>query len=213
MSKLLHISNLSVGYKKELLTNFNLQVEAGEMCAIIGRNGVGKTTLLKTIAGLVKKISGEIFIEGKNIDLLNASERARLVSIVLTQKIALQGIDVKTLVAMGRYPLQGRFHFSNEKDDEMVLEQLQKLNMLHLADKRLSEISDGEMQKAMIARTLAQQTPLLVMDEPTAFLDYVAKEELFETLAQLPRDNRIGIVFSSHDLELVHKHATSIVEV
>ncbi len=213
MTSLLHISNLSIGYKKVLLSNFNLEVKAGELCAIIGRNGTGKTTLLKTISGLVKQKEGNVLIAEKNLSTLKASERALLVSIVLTQRISLQGIDVKTLVAMGRYPSQGRFHFSSDSDDAFVMQQLTKLKIAHLAAKPLSEISDGEMQKAMIARTLAQQTPLLIMDEPTAFLDYVAKEELFVTLKQLSKDEKIAIVFSSHDLELVKKYADKVVEI
>jgi iron complex transport system ATP-binding protein len=213
MQNLLHIKNLSVGFKKVLINQFNLEVNPAEMVAIVGRNGTGKTTLLKTIAGLVKPIAGEIILRGKNLNHLLPAEKATLVSIVLTHKIPLQGINVKTLVGMGRYPVQGRFHFGNEHDQEQVASQLAKLHITHLAEKPLAEISDGEMQKVMIARTLAQQTPLLLMDEPTAFLDYIAKEELFATLKRLSQEEKIAILFSSHDMELVKKYADRIVEI
>lgn len=218
MSSLLHIQNLAVGYKqKSLLRDISFEINRGEVVALIGRNGTGKTTLLRTLSGLQEPLQGKVSIEGKELNHLKPRERAKLVSIVLTHRIVLQGIDVRTLLEMGKYPALHAFTFlKNNKatDDAHLIDAcLSKLNITHLADKPLAEISDGELQKAMIARSLVQQTPLILMDEPTAFLDYVAKEELFEQLKKLAKEENIAILFSSHDLELVKKYADRIVQV
>jgi len=218
MSSLLHIQNLAVGYKqKTLLRDISFEINRGEVVALIGRNGTGKTTLLRTLSGLQEPLQGNVLIEGKELHRLKPRERAKMVSIVLTHRIVLQGIDVRTLLAMGKYPALNAFPFfknSNAKEDALWIDAcLHKLNIMHLADKPLAEISDGELQKAMIARSLVQQTPLILMDEPTAFLDYVAKEELFEQLKTLAKEENIAILFSSHDLELVRKYADRVVKV
>ncbi|MFM9984391.1 MAG: ABC transporter ATP-binding protein [Flavobacteriales bacterium] len=190
-----------------MLEGLDFSLERGSLVALTGRNGTGKTTLLKTIAGIIDPLSGEVQINGINLHNQNPAARARMVSIVLTNRLQLAGIDVQSLVMMGRYPTQGRFTFETKEDDAIVAESLDKLQITHLAKKPLAELSDGEMQKAMVARVLAQKSPLLIMDEPSAFLDYVAKEELFEMLKSLCRDEGIGILFSSHDLELIKKYA------
>lgn len=203
----MHISSLSVGYNKPILEGLDFSLERGSLVALTGRNGTGKTTLLKTLAGIIDPLAGEVQINGINLHKQNPASRARMVSIVLTNRLQLAGIDVQSLVMMGRYPTQGRFTFQTKEDDAIVNESLEKLQITHLAKKPLAELSDGEMQKAMVARVLAQKSPLLIMDEPSAFLDYVAKEELFEMLKTLCRDEGIGILFSSHDLELIKKYA------
>ncbi|MFN0031986.1 MAG: ABC transporter ATP-binding protein [Flavobacteriales bacterium] len=213
MNDVLHIHNLSVGYKLPLMESFNLRVKHGEMLAITGKNGSGKTTLLRTIAGLMKPLHGQIHIGEKNIHELSNNEQARLVSITLTQRIALQGIDVKTLVMMGRYPMQGRFHFGNSEDDMQVMHCIDRMQIGHLANEPLARLSDGESQKAMIAKSLAQQTPLLLMDEPTAFLDYEAKEDLMRLLRSLCETENLAVLFTSHDLELVRKYADNRIEI
>lgn len=218
MPSLLQIQYLSVGYKqKTLLRDISFEINRGEIVALVGRNGTGKTTLLRTLSGLQDPMQGKVLIEGKELHHLKPRERAKLVSIVLTHRIVLQGIDVRTLLEMGRYPAMHAFPFlknNNAADDAQLIDAcLHKLNITHLADKPLAEISDGELQKAMIARSLVQQTPLILMDEPTAFLDYVAKEELFEQLKRLAVEENIAILFSSHDLELVKKYADKVVQV
>lgn len=207
MKHVLQIQDLSVGYDKALLKNISLQTEPGSLVALTGRNGTGKTTLIKTIAGIIPPLHGSIHVN--DVDLLSQkpASRARLVSIVLTSRLHLAGIDVRTLVMMGRYPTQGRFTFETEEDAMLVDRSLAKLNITHLAERPLANLSDGEMQKAQIARVLAQQTPLLILDEPSAFLDYVAKEELFELLLTICKEEGISILFSSHDLDLIKKYA------
>lgn len=218
MSSLLHIENLSVGYgKNAVLRDISFSVNRGEIIGLIGRNGTGKTTLLRTLGGLQTPVAGEITIDGKNLFAINQRARASLVSIVLTQRIVLQGINVRTLLEMGRFPALHAFPFlqrRNEAEENALINAcLEKLNITHLADKPLAQLSDGELQKAMIARSLVQQTPLILMDEPTAFLDYVAKEELFIQLKKIAKEENIAILFSSHDLELVKKYADRVLKV
>lgn len=207
MEKLLNISSLSIGYGKTLLSDLHFSLEAGSLVALTGRNGTGKSTLLKTIAGIIDPLAGEVLINGIPLHNQTPAARAKLVSIVLTNRVQLAGIDVQSLVMMGRYPTQGRFTFETKEDDAIVEASLAKLQIAHLARKPLSHLSDGEMQKAMVARVLAQKSPLLILDEPSAFLDYVAKEELFAMLKTLCKEEGIGILFSSHDLELIKKYA------
>lgn len=212
-SSLLNIDNLAIGYKdKTLLQHFSLEMNSGEIIGLKGRNGQGKTTLLKTICGLLPPLDGHIYFSGKDLNAMTPLERAKCVSIVLTQRVQLQGISVRSLVEMGRYPSLGRYHFSNNDDLTLIEECLNKLAIAHLANKPLAEISDGELQKAMIARALAQQTPIILLDEPTAFLDYVAKEELFELLKSIVQSEGISVLFSSHDLNGMEKIAERIIE-
>ncbi len=210
--KLLHIENVSVGYHgKPILENFSLDIAPGELIGLKGRNGKGKTTLLKTICGLIPPVRGNVFFKGAIMHKMLPSDRAKCISIVLTEKILLGGITVRGLVEMGRFPNQGRFHFSH--DDGIANDCLHKLQIAELAEKPLSEISDGELQKTMIARALAQQTPIILMDEPTAFLDYVAKEELFALLSHLVSTEKISILFSSHDISAMEQFSTRIISI
>lgn len=218
MQSLMHIENLSVGYgKKSIVTGASLTVNRGEMLALIGRNGTGKTTLLKSLAGIQKPLGGKILINEKNLYALTARERASLVSIVLTNRISLQGINVRTLLEMGRYPSLRLFPFLQKKNEaevnKLVNSCMTSLGISELANKPLAQISDGELQKAMIARSLVQQTPLILMDEPTAFLDYIAKEELFAQLKKLVNEENISILFSSHDIALVKKYSDRIIRI
>ncbi len=209
---LIHIENVSAGYHgKPILENFTIDISAGELIGLKGRNGKGKTTLLKTICGLIPPVHGKVFFKGIDMHTMLPPERAKCISIVLTEKILLGGITVRGLVEMGRYPNQGRFHFSNE--DGITDDCLHKLQITDLANKPLSEISDGELQKTMIARALAQQTPIILMDEPTAFLDYVAKEELFVVLSNLVTTEKISILFSSHDITAMELYSTRIISI
>ncbi len=174
---------------------------------LTGRNGTGKSTMLRCIAGLESHWTGELTLSGKKGRILSATERARLISIVLTERISLRGLNVRTLVEMGRYP-HSAWHFGGKPEDIKQAEQaMEQLGILSFAERSMAELSDGERQKVMIARALCQNSPLLLLDEPTAFLDYVAREELMTLLKRLTRENDLGIVFSTHDIEIASEFA------
>jgi len=207
-SYILHVHNLGIGYPAKMLqSDISFDLKKGEVVGLIGRNGKGKSTLLKTIAGLLPALAGNIFLDGHNIKDLSNSSRATRVSIVLTQRTQLGGIDVRTLIQMGRYPYSGRYQFVSKDNFEITNNIIEKLELTHLAAKPLAQLSDGEQQKVMIARALAQQTPLILMDEPTAFLDFVAKREIFQLLRKIADEQKITLFFSSHDLEMIREFA------
>jgi iron complex transport system ATP-binding protein len=218
MRKHVHIEGLSVGYgQRTILSDVHCDFGVGEVVAIIGRNGHGKSTFLRTLAGLQKALSGKVFLNGDDLLRLSPRERATRVSIVLTERIPLHGINVRTMLEMANFPSLGNFQLFKHKQKE-VLEQridtaLKQLDIVNLSNKPLAELSDGEMQKAMIARSLVQNTTIVLMDEPTAFLDYVAKEELFKTLKELAKSQGLIIVFTSHDIDLVNRYADKIYKI
>ncbi|MCC6599714.1 MAG: ABC transporter ATP-binding protein [Crocinitomicaceae bacterium] len=206
---LLQLSGLDVGYpERKLLTIESASLKAGEMVALIGRNGTGKTTLIKTLAGILKPLAGSVLVGGNELFAMKPAERAKMVSLVLTQRLPLLGMDVRTLVSLGRYPHAGSFGWITKEDERIADQCIERLGIANLALKALSELSDGEMQKVMIARALAQQSPVMILDEPTAFLDYVAKEELFVLLRSLSKEEDVAILFSSHDLSLAAQFAS-----
>ncbi len=208
----IEIDNVTTGYgNTALLHNISLSIQRGEIIGLIGRNGSGKSTLIRTLGGLLQPISGDIQLDGNSLYQMKQRQRAKWVSLVLTQRIALQGITVRTLLEMAWYPHNQSAGIWLKREQEIeasIMHGLNQLKIEHLANKPLAQLSDGELQKAMIARCLVQRTPFIIMDEPTAFLDYIAKNELMQMLRQLVDQNNIAILFSSHDLELVQRFST-----
>ena len=205
-SNLLQIKNLSVGYDKSnpILQNIAFTLEKG-LIGIIGKNGVGKSTFLKTISGLTKPISGNIYINNKNIFELPIEERAKLISIVLTEKNLDPYFSVFELVLSGRSPHTGFYGLPSNKDILIAERYLNKCGIEHLRNKKINEISDGEKQKCMIARALTQETAIILLDEPTSFLDFSARYQVMELLSKIAEEEEKIILFSSHDLEIVFK--------
>lgn len=211
---ILHTENLAVGYHhKPVLENFSLAIKQGDFVGLKGLNGSGKTTLLKTLSGLLTPINGKVFIQGKDIHRTDIQTRATLVSIVLTERIRLRGLRVRDLVEMGLYPTEGAMHFNTKDNSQKIDESLERMRITHLADKTLTDISDGELQKTMIARALTQATPLIIMDEPTAFLDYVAREEFYTLMSTLCRDTGVAVLISSHDVGMMENSVTKMAAV
>jgi iron complex transport system ATP-binding protein len=209
MKPICTIHQIQVGFgNRILIRDFSTQIFPGEVVALIGRNGMGKTTLLKTIAGLYEPLSGSVTIGEKNMHSTPASERAMLASLVVTVRNALPKLTVSELVQLGRYAHQGRWSFGRADDETVALEAMQSLGISDKAQQSIQTLSDGELQKAMIARALVQKAPLMILDEPTAFLDFVAKEELLQTLVELAQREKIALLFSTHDLALADKYAS-----
>lgn len=205
---MIEITNLEIGYKNKgkhnsVFKGINLSLNAGDLVGLIGDNGVGKSTLLKTITGNLSPLSGEIKINNKPGSQFTAQQLAQLLSIVVTEKIGGFNLTVWDVVATGRIPYINIFGKLSTDDEIIVTKALEQLNLLALKDKLIDELSDGQRQKVMIAKSLTQQTPIIVLDEPTAFLDHTSKHHLFATLKQLCAEQGKLIIVSSHDLELM----------
>lgn len=214
-SNILSINNLEIGYisgksKKALLPPLNAAAGKGELIAIIGRNGIGKSTLLRTLTGLQPGISGSIFYYGKDIRDYTRLDLAREVGYISTEIVKVSNMRVYDLVALGRFPHTNWIGKIEPEDDEIIKSALEKTSMSDFSKKYVSELSDGERQKVMISRILAQDTGIMIMDEPTAFLDIGSKYEILHLLHQLSRQNQKTIIFSTHDLQMAVSQADKI---
>lgn len=205
------LDHISIGYERDhaLLNKINLSVQSGEMVALIGRNGSGKSTLLKSMIGLIPLLDGACYLDNDPLNNYDLRKRARKVSYVSSQLSQLPSISVSDLVAMGRMPHTGWMGRLGSDDREMVERALAEVKMGSFMDRRLDQLSDGERQRAMIARAFVQDTPLMVLDEPTAFLDIPNKYELIRLLSGF-RDGGKSIVYSTHDLETAMLHADKL---
>lgn len=210
---MIDIKHLEIGYQNKrdnisVFKNLNLTLNAGDLVGLIGDNGIGKSTFLKTITGNLAPLSGEILLNSKSITNYSSQSLAQLLSIVVTEKIGGFNLTVWDVVATGRTPFINIFGKLKPEDETIVASSLLQLNLLPLKDKLIDELSDGQRQKVMIAKSLAQQTPIIVLDEPTAFLDYTSKHHLFATLKKLCEEQGKLIIVSSHDLDLMKKYIT-----
>lgn len=199
--------NLSIGYKHKLQTrlvqkDLNLQLLPGEMLALIGPNGCGKSTLLRTLCGLQAPLSGLVRIGDRDLANISTQEKAALFALVLTEAVQITYCTVKQLVELGRYPHTGAWGRLNDEDHRQVKQALERVHLTHLAHRFLTELSDGERQRAMVAKALAQDTPLIFLDEPTAHLDLTNKVELMVLLRDLARDTGKTVLLSTHELDL-----------
>ncbi|MCO6500028.1 MAG: ABC transporter ATP-binding protein [Vicingus serpentipes] len=203
MNPSINIENLSIGHNNvSLISNINISSSSNKLIAVIGRNGKGKSTLLKTISGLLPPIQGNINFNLKNINKIQDKERAQLLSIVLSSNHSMGNITVNDFVAYGRYPYTNWFNIHNEEDDTIIKNALQLCQLEELSERYYHELSDGEKQKVSIARVLAQNTPLIVLDEPTAHLDLINKVEILKLLKELASNHNKMIIISTHQIEL-----------
>lgn len=204
----IHLEHLTIGYRdKTVAQNLEGQVTPGVLTCLIGENGAGKSTLLRTLAGLQPSRGGRVVLEqsdGKLLDVsaLSKSEMARRVSVVLTERPDVEQLTVSELVGMGRLPYTGFFGGLNDDDRRLVERSLELTGTQELARRQVQALSDGELQKVMIAKALAQQTPVILLDEPTAFLDYPSKVDMMTLLGRLAHHEGLTILLSTHDLDL-----------
>jgi iron complex transport system ATP-binding protein len=206
-TNILSASNLSIGYKakKEVVTiaeNLNFNFEAGKLVTLIGANGVGKSTLLRTLTGIQKPLAGQVMLNEQPIQDYSALALAQNLSVVLTEKLPPSNLTVYELIALGRQPYTNWVGKLSEVDIEKVVKAIQLADIQHIAHKKHYEISDGQLQKVLIARALAQDTPLIVLDEPTTHLDLLHKVSLFKLLKKLTEETNKCILFSTHDIDL-----------
>ncbi len=208
---MLALDNLSIGYdNKVIVSGMTIHLSPGTMTCLLGNNGTGKSTLLKTIAGFLKPISGNISYGDKPLGSLSPREMATTVGVVLTGRSEGQMLTVEDMVSLGRSPYTGFFGRLTDDDRRIVDHCMEMIGIASLRHKSLSSLSDGEYQKAVIAKALAQQTPVILMDEPTAFLDYRSKVELMEMSLRLAHDEGKTILMTTHDVNLALKIADSI---
>lgn len=205
---ILRINSLLIGYRKgkevrPLLHPLNICAERGELIAVIGANGTGKSTLLKTIAGLLPPLGGEILIDGRNLKEYTRGEIATKSGFVSTEQVKVDNMKVTDLIELGRYPYTSWTGRLKEKDYEMINCAVEKTGLKNMAQRFINELSDGERQKAMIARLIAQDTDIMIMDEPTAFLDIRHRYEIIHLLRTLSAEKNKTILFSTHDLPVV----------
>ncbi|MFY0689469.1 MAG: ABC transporter ATP-binding protein [Cyclobacteriaceae bacterium] len=206
--------NLTTGYstsksKTILSEKVNVNLKKGEVVGLMGQNGVGKTTFLKTVAGILKPIDGTVEVGGVDVTVMPKPELARRLSIVLTEKPAAGNLSVLELIAIGRYPYSHWLGILNNKDREVIEWALSITNTNYLANRKLGELSDGQLQKVMIARALAQETGIILLDEPGSHLDMSNKIELVKLLKKIS-DAGKGVLISTHDIFLATELATEL---
>jgi iron complex transport system ATP-binding protein len=193
-----------------LIENFSSSVTGGKIIALTGLNGTGKSTLLHCLAGLRPFYSGTIHIKGQNMNEIPATEKSKLVSLVFTSQENIPWMDVYSFVATGRSPYTSLFGNLTEEDEKIIAETLQQTELTDFKFRFISELSDGEKQRCLIARALVQNTPLLLLDEPTAFLDIRHKNKISALLRKICDTKKISVIFSSHDIHIAKKYADEI---
>lgn len=201
------MTDLAIGRKNILVDHISTEVEEGALIVLTGANGTGKSTLLKTMAGLIPPIRGHIRIAGRDTSELNQKEMSRILAFASTNRVNEDYITVEDMVAFGRYPYSRRV-WQDKESDAFVTEAMQMMKIGHLAQKYLNNISDGEWQKANVCRALAQATPVILMDEPTAFLDHPSKTQFFTDLKSIALEKQKIILVSTHDIELASRFGT-----
>ncbi len=199
----MYLSDLTIGFSQHIVASaISIHPLQGRLSCLLGRNGCGKSTLLKTIAGFLKPLSGEMTFQGQNLQDMSRKRLSRTIGIVMTGRVESQNLTVRELAGLGRAPYTGFFGSLSPEDREAVDHAMEMAGIQQLADRTISTLSDGEYQKAIIAKTLAQETPVILLDEPTAFLDYASKVELMETASRLAHESGKLILMSTHDVSL-----------
>lgn len=210
------LRNLAIGYpdkkqgRKCIAHHINATLYGGQLTCLLGANGAGKSTLLRTLSGFLPPLEGEVLIEGKLLCEYTANERARTIGIVLTERPELHHLSVRELAGMGRSPYTGFWGRLSKDDETIVDEALRMVGMVEMATRMVDTLSDGERQKVMIAKALAQQTPVIFLDEPTAFLDYPSKVEAMLLLRRLAHETGKTVFLSTHDVELALQTADTL---
>jgi iron complex transport system ATP-binding protein len=199
---MIQLIRVSIGYRAELLHAEKLELEAGKVYALVGRNGIGKSTFIQTISGIQKQLAGEITMNGQLISEYNPREIAEFISLVDTRFEGVEYLKVKDYLALGRAPFTDAFGRMDSNDWRIVEEVASDLAIQHLLEKNTDQISDGERQLCAVGRAFVQETPVILLDEPTAFLDYINRKKLLELLVRLAGDKKKCIVLSTHDLDL-----------
>ena len=213
---ILTTENLTIGYKSKkgnhvIASNLNLNLQKGKLIALIGENGIGKSTLLRTLSGIKNPLSGDIYLSEINLKSYNHLDLAQNLSLVLTEKLPPSNLTVFELIALGRQPYTNWLGKLNDDDLEKINNAIELSQIQHLLHKKYYEISDGQFQNVMVARALAQDTPMIILDEPSTHLDLFHKVSLFKLLKKLSKEANKCILFSTHDIDLAIQLADDMI--
>ena len=213
---ILQTRDLSIGYtakknQKVILSDINLDIKKGKFIALLGKNGTGKSTLLRTVGKVQKKLFGEILINQKKLDAYTQQDLATMLSVVLTEKLPESQLTVFEIVALGRQPYTNWLDKLSQTDIKKVLWALELTNVLHLKDNPFHTLSDGQLQRVLIARALAQDTQIIILDEPTAHLDIHHTYKIFSLLQDLVKTTNKTIIISTHEVNLALKLANAFI--
>lgn len=209
------ISHLDIGYKRHynIISDINIEIKSGKLTCLIGANGVGKSTFLKTLSGFLPKLKGDIFINNISLSALSHRELAHKISVVLTTKPDVQNVTVEEVIGMGRSPYTGFWGILCKEDKQVIEDSINRVGINSLKGRLINTLSDGEMQKVMIAKALAQETPIILLDEPTAFLDFPSKVDCYKLLTKVAHKLDKIILLSTHDIDLATHFADIILYV
>lgn len=200
---MIQLRDFSIGYgERTLISDANANIGSGGLTALLGRNGAGKSTLLRAIAGLNRHYTGEILLDGHDLRQMSPGMLARQLAFVSTQRTRINNLRCRDVVALGRAPYTDWMGRLREADEAIVEESLEAVGMASYAGKTMDRMSDGECQRVMIARALAQSTPVIILDEPTSFLDLPNRYELCSLLSTLAHEGNRCIIFSTHELDI-----------
>ena len=206
----LTINNTSIGYSEPIISDINTSLELGEVCLLMGNNGIGKTTLIKSILGQNKLLSGDILLNGKSISKLNPNEIASQIAIVFSKAEIPDNYTVTDLISLGKYIHYPYYFKLNEIDKNEIGDIIDRLNLSEYRHKKLTELSDGNLQRVFIGRALAQNSPFIILDEPTTHLDEENKLMILSLIRNLAENENKLILFSSHDWRLAKEFADKI---
>lgn len=199
--------SLSIGYRlvrgcvNVVHPRLDLDLRCGEVTCLLGLNGAGKSTLIKTLCGFIPPLGGEIFVFGRPLSSFNQTEFSRTVGVVLTEKTPAGGITVRELVSLGRYPHTGFFGRLSDEDRRIADAAMESVGISAKAESFVADLSDGERQKTFIAKAIAQECPIIILDEPTAFLDVASRVEMMILLRSIAQEQGRSILLSTHDLD------------
>ena len=200
---MIRLENITIGYgERILLRDITAGFAAGVLTALVGRNGTGKSTLMRAITGLGEYISGEVILRGKPLKELTPAQMSQTIAFVNTERIRVANLSCRDVVSLGRSPYTNWIGKMQPEDEQIVMRSLSLVGMESYASRSMDQMSDGECQRVMIARALAQQTPIILLDEPTSFLDMPNRYELCSLLASLAHDEGKCVLFSTHELDI-----------
>ena len=203
---------LCVGYQNQpLIQNIEIELKKGEILTLIGPNGAGKSTILKSIARQLELLGGSVLLEDKNLQSLSGRELAKKMAVVFTKRPHTELMTCEDVVATGRYPYTGRFGVLSAKDHEAVQEAMEAVHVLEFKDRDFARISDGQRQRILLARAICQQPEILLLDEPTSYLDIRHKLELLAILRKMAKENGITVIMSLHEIDLAQKISDQVI--